>query len=134
MTFQVGAVLAVIALVALAVAHDAAWQLAAGGAVLGLVYGLAFAALGSLIVDAVRPEETGAATGINTILRTAGGAVGAQVAATIITGSSAPSTGLPTEGGFVAAFLVSACGAALAAVAAGAIPRQVPESRASAPR
>jgi MFS family permease len=120
-TFQVGALLAVAALAALALAHDARWQLAACGAVLGLAYGLAFASLGSLIVDAVRPEETGAATGINTILRTVGGAVGAQVAAMIIT----PSAGLPTEGGFIAAFLVAASAALLAAVTARAIPRSI---------
>jgi MFS family permease len=128
-TFQVGAFLAAAALLALTVAHDAAWQLAAAGAVLGLAYGLAFAALGTLIVGAVRPEETGAATGINTILRTIGGAVGAQVAATIIT----PTAGLPTEGGFTAAFLVAAGAALLAAIAARAIPRPVSRAATSAP-
>jgi EmrB/QacA subfamily drug resistance transporter len=128
-TFQVGALLAVAAMVVLAVAHDAVWQLAAGGAVLGMAYGLAFASLGTLIVDAVRPDETGAATGINTILRTVGGAVGAQIAATIIT----PSTGLPTEGGFTAAFLVAAGAALLAVAAARAIPRSVPTAAVSAP-
>jgi EmrB/QacA subfamily drug resistance transporter len=125
-TFQIGALLAAVALVTLAFAHDNRWQLAAGGAVLGMAYGLAFASLGSLIVDAVRPEETGAATGINTILRTVGGAVGAQLAATIVTGTVTPATGLPTEGGFVTAFLVSACGAVLAVVVAGAIPKAIP--------
>lgn len=79
--------------------------------------GLAFAALGALIVDAVRPEETGAATGINTILHTVGGAAGAQIAATIT-----PASGLPAEGGFAAAFLVSAGAAVLAA---GTIPTAV---------
>ncbi|QYN32310.1 MFS transporter [Pseudonocardia sp. DSM 110487] len=118
-TFQVGALLAAAALVALALAHDAVWEVAAAGAVLGLAYGLAFAALGTLIVGAVRPDETGAATGINTILRTVGGAAGAQVAAAIIT----PAAGLPTEGGFTIAFLVAAAAAILAVVAARAIPR-----------
>jgi EmrB/QacA subfamily drug resistance transporter len=132
-TFQIGALLATAASVGLAVAHDAVWQLAAGGAVLGLAYGLAFASLGSLVVDAVPPEETGAATGINTILRTVGGAVGAQIAAAIITGSAAPSTGLPTEGGFTAAFLVAAVAALLAVGAATAIPGSVPRAFASAP-
>jgi MFS family permease len=128
-TFQLGALLAAAALLALAVAHDAAWQLVAAGAVLGLAYGFAFAALGTLIVGAVRPEETGAATGINTILRTVGGAAGAQVAAAIIT----PSAGLPTEGGFTAAFLVAAAAALLAAIAARAIPRSAPRTAISAP-
>jgi MFS family permease len=77
---------------------------------------------------------TGAATGINTILRTVGGAAGAQIAATIITGSVAPSTGLPTEGGFVTAFLVAAGGALVAVVVAGAIPNAVPNAVPSARR
>jgi MFS family permease len=132
-TFQLGALLAAAVLIALAVAHDARWQLVACGAVLGMAYGLAFASLGSLVVDAVRPEETGAATGVNTILRTVGGAVGAQIAATIVTGSAAPSTGLPTEGGFTAAFLVAAGAALLAVGAAMAIPRSVPRVVANAP-
>jgi MFS family permease len=118
-TFQVGALLAVAALLASAVARGAAWQLAAAGAVLGLAYGLAFAALGTLVVGAVRPEETGAATGINTILRTVGGAVGAQVAAAVVT----PAAGPPTDGGFTLAFLVAAAAALLAAISAQAIPR-----------
>lgn len=121
-TFQVGAVLAAAALVGLAVAHHAAWELATAGAVLGLAYGLAFAALGTLVVGAVRPEETGAATGINTILRTVGGAVGAQVAVVIIT----PAAGRPTEGGFTAAFLVAAGAALLSVLAVRAIPRSAP--------
>jgi MFS family permease len=128
-TFQVGALLAVAALLAAAVARGAAWQLAAAGAVLGLAYGLAFAALGTLVVGAVRPEETGAATGINTILRTVGGAVGAQVAAAIVT----PAAGPPTDGGFTLAFLVAAAAALLAAISARAIPRSTRTLRSAAP-
>jgi MFS family permease len=128
-TFQVGALLAAAALVALAIAHDAAWEVATAGAVLGLAYGLAFAALGTLIVGAVRHDETGAATGINTILRTVGGAAGAPVAAAIIT----PSAGLPTEGGFTAAFLVAAAAALLAVLTARAIP-EAPRAAPGAPR
>jgi hypothetical protein len=78
----------------------------------------------------VRPEETGAATGINTILRTVGGAAGAQVAAAIIT----PSAGLPTEGGFTAAFLVAAAAALLAVLTARAIPRSASTTPASTSR
>jgi hypothetical protein len=36
--------------------------------------GLAFAALGNLIVEAVPPERTGIASGMNTVMRTLGGA------------------------------------------------------------
>ncbi|WP_280276584.1 hypothetical protein [Nocardia wallacei] len=61
------------------------------------------------------------ATGINTILRTLGGALGAQLAVVIVANSASP-THPPTESGHTAAFMVSATIAALAVLAAAAIP------------
>ena len=37
--------------------------------------------MANLIVDAVRPEQTGVATGMNTVMRSLGGSVGAQIGA-----------------------------------------------------
>ena len=69
-----------------AVAHDAAvadrrwrWRSSASG------IGISFASMANLIVEAVPQHQTGEATGMNTIMRTVGGAFGAQIAATIIT-------------------------------------------------
>ncbi|GAA2215961.1 MFS transporter [Nonomuraea monospora] len=118
--FQIGAVLAGVALAGLAFVHGERWAFYVCGATLGLAYGLAFASLGALVVGVVEHHQTGAATGLNTILRTIGGAVGAQLAAAVITGS-APAGGLPTEAGYTAAFLTAACVAAAAAVAAAGI-------------
>ena len=53
-------------------------------ALLGIGVGFAFAALANLIVEAVRPDQTGVASGMNTIVRTIGGAIGAEVAASIL--------------------------------------------------
>jgi MFS family permease len=106
--FRCGALLAAVALALFAVAHEDAWTLYLGAAILGLAYGLAFASLGGLVVGAVDQQQTGAATGINTILRTIGGALGAQVAAVILENSTSSGSPLPTEGGFTAAFLASA--------------------------
>jgi predicted MFS family arabinose efflux permease len=39
--------------------------------------GFAFAAMSTLIAENVRPEETGVATGVNTVMRSIGGVVGA---------------------------------------------------------
>jgi hypothetical protein len=61
---------------ALAVAHERIWPFCVIGLLTGAAYGLAFAALGNLVVDAVEPEHTGAASGVNTIARTVGGAFG----------------------------------------------------------
>jgi MFS family permease len=57
--------------------------------VLGIGIGLAFAALGNLIVQAVPLSQTGVASGMNTVLRTLGGALGGQIAATFVAGTSA---------------------------------------------
>ena len=64
--------------------------------------------LAKLIVDAVRPTETGVATGMNTVVRTVGGVVGAQVGAVLLAASSAAGTGgVPAESGFVEAFFAA---------------------------
>jgi MFS family permease len=89
--------------------HGRAWQLASGGAVLGIGIGIAFAAMISLIVAAVPREQVGVATAINTIVRMVGGAFGVALSTAILAARATP-----TEGGYVAA-LVLAFGAALAA-------------------
>jgi hypothetical protein len=85
--------------------------------------GLSFAAMATLIVDAVPQSQTGVATGMNTIMRSVGGALGAQISASIV-GAHVGATGLPTEEGFVVAFVVSAGALALAFVAALLIRRR----------
>ena len=54
------------AFVLLAVAHAHPWEIYVGPRLLGLGIGLAFASLANLIVEAVRPDQTGVATGMNT--------------------------------------------------------------------
>jgi len=49
----------------LALAHDHTWELNLATAVMGVGFGLAFAAMSSLIVKAVPPEQTGVASGTN---------------------------------------------------------------------
>jgi EmrB/QacA subfamily drug resistance transporter len=73
---------------------------------LGVGIGLAFAALGNLIVQAVPPDQTGVASGMNTVVRTLGGAVGGQVAATFVVDHT--THGLPRLTGFADTFALSA--------------------------
>jgi MFS family permease len=103
--------------VQLAVLHDKPWHILLNSVFTGAGIGLAFAAMATLIVDAVPQSQTGVATGMNTIMRSIGGALGAQIAASIV-GAQAD------ESHFVAAFLVSAAGLALAFLAALVIPRR----------
>jgi EmrB/QacA subfamily drug resistance transporter len=73
---------------------------------LGVGIGLAFAALGNLIVQAVPATQTGVASGMNTVLRTLGGALGGQIAATFVAGSTLH--GLSALTGFTKTFAMSA--------------------------
>jgi MFS family permease len=85
---------------------------------LGIGVGLAFAALGNLIVQAVSPHQTGVASGMNTVMRTLGGALGGQLSATFIAGHMAH--GLPKITGFTETF-VMATGFLLACLLAGVL-------------
>ena len=108
----------------LAVAHDQPWEFYAASAILGVGIGLAFASLANLIVEAVRPDQTGVATGMNTVMRTVGGSVGSQIGASILAGTVVGSA-LPTEHGYTLAFVFAAGACALAAIASLAAPRPV---------
>ncbi|MCW3064373.1 MAG: transporter [Solirubrobacterales bacterium] len=89
----------------LSVAHGHPYDLLISAALLGVGMGLAFAALGNLIVQAVPPHQTGVATGMNTVMRTLGGALGGQLSATFIAKNHAH--GLPTVTGFTDTFLMA---------------------------
>ena len=91
---------------------------------LGVGIGLAFAALGNLIVQAVPATQTGIASGMNTVLRTLGGALGGQIAATFVAGSTLH--GLPTLTGFTKTFAMSALFLAGCVIAGLLVPARRP--------
>ena len=91
---------------------------------LGVGIGLAFAALGNLIVQAVPPEQTGVASGMNTVLRTLGGALGGQIAATFVAASTL--RGLPAMTGFTTTFAMASLFLACCAAVALLIPSPAP--------
>jgi EmrB/QacA subfamily drug resistance transporter len=99
----------------LAVWHDHPWQVVVGMFLLGAGFPFMFGAMAKIIVDSVRPQETGVAGGINTVMRTVGGVLGAQFVAAILAGNRIPGTTVPTENAFVLGFWIAA-GAALVAV------------------
>ncbi|HUA02895.1 MAG TPA: MFS transporter [Solirubrobacteraceae bacterium] len=89
----------------LVVAHGHPYDMLISSTLLGIGIGLAFAALGNLVVQAVPPSQTGVATGMNTVMRTLGGALGGQLAATFIVDHQAH--GLPTVTGFEDTFVMA---------------------------
>ena len=109
----------------LSVAHAHPYDMLISSCLLGIGIGLAFAALGNLIVQAVPASQTGVATGMNTVMRTLGGALGGQLAATFIVDNTAH--GFPTVTGFEETFLM-ATGFLLVCIVAGLL---VPGRRSS---
>jgi MFS family permease len=120
-----GLLLTAIGIGYVALFHDHPWQISVGMVALGIGVPFAFAAMAKLIIDAVRPSETGVATGMNTVMRTIGSVIGGQVGAAIITAETIGKTNVPTESAFVTAFWVSA---AVALVGAG-LARFIPSPR-----
>ncbi len=113
---RAGIVFLVLALGLLTVAHGAPWTIYAWMVLLGIGLAFCFAALGNLVIDYSRPGETGVASGMNTIMRTIGAALGSQVAAAIISSNTLAGTQVPLERGFTIAFGIGAVGALVALV------------------
>ncbi|ROO87753.1 MFS transporter [Actinocorallia herbida] len=111
----VGSLPVMASLLLLAAFHEAPWQISLLLAVAGIGFGVALSALSALVVHAVPAEHTGAVSGMNANIRTIGGAVGAAVVTTVLA-STTRAGGFPSEGGWVAVFLLLA-GAGLVGLA-----------------
>jgi MFS family permease len=105
----------------LLVLHDRPWQILVAAATLGAGTGFVFASMVNLVIESVPSEQTGIATGTNILMRTIGGTVGTQLAATVLAATLA-GDGLTTQRGFEIAFGIGAAMLALATVAALAAP------------
>jgi MFS family permease len=89
----------------LSITHDHPYDLLVAAGLLGVGIGLAFAALGNLIVQSVSSRQTGVASGMNTVMRTLGGALGGQLSATFIAAHTVK--GEPAVTGFTLTFLMA---------------------------
>jgi EmrB/QacA subfamily drug resistance transporter len=116
-----GAGLTSLATLGLVLFHDEIWQVLIETTALGLAFGLAFAALSNLIVDAVPQSQTGVASGMNANIRTVGGALGSAVLASVITANARPD-GLPVEAGYTHGFTLLVITSGLAALVAALVP------------
>jgi MFS family permease len=127
-----GSLITAVAFAMFAFAHGAKLEIYIGSALMGIGIGLAFAAMANIIVAAVPPDQTGVATGINTIARTIGGGFGTTILASILSGQVLVSSGRPAEQGFTIAFATAAGALVLGTLAAWAIPRSGGGARAGA--
>jgi len=114
-----GAALMAASALGFAFAHGTTLGVSIEAGVAGFGLGIAYAAMTSLIVQAVPASQTGVASGMNANIRTIGGALGSTIMAAIVTSSLEPS-GLPTESGYTDGYLVLAI-FAFGAVVAGLI-------------
>jgi EmrB/QacA subfamily drug resistance transporter len=101
----VGSAVTAVAFGFLAVAHAHPYDMLISAALMGIGIGLAFAALGNVVVQAVDEHQTGVASGMNTVMRTIGGALGGQLTATFLAAHT--SKGLPTITGFTDSMVMS---------------------------
>jgi EmrB/QacA subfamily drug resistance transporter len=112
----IGCVISCGAMMMLAFAHAHVWQIYVASALIGVGFGLVFAATSALVVAAVPTEQTSVVAGMNANIRTIGGSIGSALMASIVTSQLAPS-GFPSAAGYTMGFAVMASGPLLAAVA-----------------
>ena len=114
----VGLVLVAISAGSFALFHDHPWQILVPMPLFGTGFGFAYAAMATLITEAVRPTETGIATGMNTVMRTVGGVIGGQIGAVLLSAYTIGRTGYPAVTGYEIAFGLAAGASLVAAVLA----------------
>jgi MFS family permease len=121
-----GGTLTLASFVLLAVAHGARWEIYVAAGLLGSGIGLAFASMANLIIENVGPEQTGVATGMNTVTRTVGGGFGGAAVASLLA-STVGTSGYPSANGYTAAFSLCAVALAVGVVTGFAIPSRGPQ-------
>jgi MFS family permease len=119
-----GSLFAASSYLVLVVSHNEEWTMYFATALLGVGIALGFASMANLIIEAVPPQQTGVATGMNTNIRNIGAALGSGIATSFVI-SHLLSDGYPKEHGYILAFAISGAGLVVAALAALLIPRRV---------
>ena len=103
------------------------WQVMVSSMVISAGVGLAFAAMPSLIMGAVPVTETGAANGLNSLMRAIGTSTSAAVMSVVLASMtmSVGAASLPTLDAFRLTFTIAVGAAILAGVLAAFIPARV---------
>ncbi|WP_171110919.1 MULTISPECIES: MFS transporter [Streptomyces] len=110
---------------------SAAWQTVVTSVVLGAGIGLAYSSLPALIVGAVPASETGAANGLNTLMRSIGTSVSSAVIGMVLanTANTVGGVEIPTLHGFRVSFLIATAAVAVGLVLALCLPRRRPAGK-----
>ncbi len=102
------------------------WHVLIINTVIGIGIGLGYAAMPTLIMRAVPSNETGAANGLNTLMRSLGTSIAAAAIAAVLANSATGGSSAPTADGFQTALLFGLAAAVLCAILAALIPRVRP--------
>ncbi|MEU9558165.1 MFS transporter [Streptomyces fumanus] len=110
---------------------SAPWQSLVIVVVLGAGIGLAYSSLPALIVASVPASETGAATGVNTLMRSIGAALSSAVVGVVLADTAHHGNGstVPTLHGFRVSFLIATGAMAIGLLLALFLPRAQPRQR-----
>lgn len=107
---------------------SAPWQSLVITVILGPGIALAYSSLPALIIGAVPVSETGAANGLNTLMRSIGSSAASAVIGTVLASTARPVNGVtvPTMHGFRVSFLIAAGAMAIGLLTALFLPRAHP--------
>jgi MFS family permease len=96
----VGAALGMIGFLGMAVLHAQPWEFVLFGTLSQLAVTFGFATLPALMVQAVKPEDTGVANSVNSIARSVGSAVASALIVALLEGNVDLKTGFPKESAY----------------------------------
>ncbi|MET8470989.1 MFS transporter [Streptomyces sp. NPDC006422] len=105
---------------------SAAWQTIVISVLVGAGIGLAYSSLPALIIGAVDPSETGAANGLNTLMRSIGTSVSSAVIGMVLanTANNVGGVAIPTMHGFRVSFLIATAAVAVGVLLAVGLPKR----------
>ncbi|MFG2090008.1 MULTISPECIES: MFS transporter [unclassified Spirillospora] len=117
-TLAIGSAFAGLCYAWLAVSNSHVYDMLAFSAIQGIGFGIAYAALGTLAIQHVPMDQSGIASGINSLVRTTGGGIAGAVTASVLAGQVIAGTDVPTLAAYELCFWVVAAGSVVAAIVA----------------
>src|SRR3984885_9361230 len=117
-TLAIGSLFVAASLVWLVVSNSHVYDVVASSALQGVGFGIGYAAPGTLAVQHVPMDSTAIASGVNSLVRTTGGSIGAAVVASVLASDVIHGTIVPTLHAYVISYAILAVGGVLAAAAA----------------
>ena len=115
-TLVAGGVAGLVGFLVLALARGTTAGVVVGALLTQVWVTVAYAALPTLVVQAVRPSETGVANAVNSITRSVGQAAGSALAVALLGAQTDPATGLPRASAFTLVCLIGVAAAAVVAL------------------